>query len=74
MSKFIEPIIEESFYCLVAPDGSLQLSTLSPDLPMCMAFVKLLYQSGVGRSPHEFKIKGFTYEKVNVTVITGQKL
>ena len=74
MAKFIEPIIEEEFYCLTAPDGSLQVSSLAPDLPMCMGFVKLLHKSGIGMSWHELKRKGFTYEKVKLTVIAGGKI
>lgn len=68
MAKVIEPIIEEEFYCLTASDGSLQLGSLSPDLPTCMGFVKLLHKSGMGQSWHELKMKGFTYEKVKVTI------
>ena len=74
MTKFIEPIINEEFYCLAAPDGSLQLSSLAPDLPMCMGFVKLLHKSGMGMSWHELKLKGFTYEKVKVTVVSDGKI
>jgi len=70
MSKIIEPIIEEKFYCLTAPDGSAQLTTLAPDIPTCMGIVKLMYKSGMGQSPHELKMKGFTYEAVKLTVVT----
>ena len=74
MAKFIEPIIEEEFYCLTAADGSLQISSLAPDLPMCMGFVKLLHKSGMGMSWHELKMKGFTYEKVMLTVVADGKI
>ena len=65
----IEPIIEETFYCLVAPDGNLQLLSLAPELSISMAVIKLLHKSGMGMSWHEMKTKGFTYEKVKVTVV-----
>lgn len=65
----IEPIIEENFYCLIASDGSLQISTLAPDLPMCMGYVKLLHKSGIGKSWHELKMNGFTCKKVKVTIV-----
>lgn len=64
----IEPIIEEDFYCLVAPDGNLQVSTLAPDLIWCMGAVKMLHKSGFGMSWHELKMKGFTYQKVKLTI------
>lgn len=74
MAKFIEPIINEEFYVLCAPDGSMQVSSLAPDLPTCMGFVKLLHKSGMGQSWHELKMKGFTYEKVKLTVIADGKI
>lgn len=68
MKKNIDPIIEEEFYCLVAPDGSLQVSSLTPDYPMCLAFTKLLNESGMGMSLNELRKKGFTFQKVIVTI------
>ena len=66
--KKIDEIIEEEFTCLIAPDGSIQISTLAPDLPMCMGFVKLLHKAGIGHSLHQYGVKGFTFEKVKLTV------
>jgi hypothetical protein len=61
-------IKEEEFYALVAPDGNVQVSSLAPDIIMCMAFCKMLYKAGMSKSPHEMKTKGFTYQKVKLTI------
>lgn len=68
----IEPIINEEFYALVAPDGSVQTTTLAPDEAMCMAVVKMLHKAGMGQSWHQLKLAGFTYQKVILTIEEGE--
>jgi len=67
MAKF-RPIIDEEFYVWVAPDGEMQLALLAPDLPSCTAIAKLWYTSGLGKSPHQMKLDGFTIQKVKISV------
>lgn len=64
----IQPIINEDFYCLIAPDGVFQPSTLTADMPTCIAFIRLLHKTGMGESWHSLKMKGFKVEKVSVTI------
>ena len=74
MGKVIDQIIEEEFYCLTATDGSIQVSSLAPDLPMCMAMVKLMHSAGIGESLHKLKIDGFTFEKVILTITVPERI
>lgn len=62
------PIANEDFYCLVATDGTPQLTTLASDLAMSVAFTKLMHKAGMGESFHQLKMKGFTYQKVTLTL------
>jgi hypothetical protein len=64
----IQPINNQEFYALVAPDGNIQPSTLAEDEATCMGFLKLMHKAGMGMSWHELKIKGFTCQKVRVTI------
>ncbi len=68
VDKFIEPITNEEFYVWVAPDGSMQLSLLATEHTTCLAITKLFHENGIGQSAHEMREKGFTIEKVNVTI------
>lgn len=72
--KFIEPIINEEFHVWVAPDGTIQLTLLAPDLPTCMAVAKLWHKKGLGKSPHEMKMSGFTIQKVRVTIVPDKNI
>lgn len=69
MANFIEPIVDEKFCVWVAPDGTPQLSTLAADAVMCVAFTNLLHSQGIGLSPHEMKLKGFSMERVRLTIV-----
>lgn len=69
MEKDIQPIIEEEFYAMIAPDGHIQTATIGSSEAECMAIVKLFHKCGVGMSWHELKMKGFTYQKVKVTIV-----
>lgn len=72
--KFIEPIINEEFYVWVAPDGTMQLTLMATDLPTCLAIAKLWHKAGLGKSPHEMRMNGFTIEKVRVTIVPDNKI
>lgn len=64
----LEPIINEEFYALIAPDGSIQTMTLAPDLTHCLAVVALLRSAKLVQSERELKTKEFKYQKVKVTI------
>jgi len=64
----IEEIVEEEFYVWIAPDGAVQFATLAEDEPACWAIAKLLAKQGIGHSPHAMRQKGFSIEKVEVTI------
>lgn len=66
----MENIINDDFYCLVAPDGELQVTTLAPDFPMCVAMIKMLHKAKVSKSFHELCIIGkYKILPVKVTII-----
>ncbi len=67
-TKFIEPITAEEFYVWVAPDGTIQPQTLAPDFVMVIAMTKMLHKKGVAQSMFEMERKGFTIERVKVTI------
>lgn len=60
-----EPIYNEIFYVWCAPDGSMQLSLIGPDLATCLAVPKVLNGA---QSVKELKAKGFYIQKVNVSI------
>ncbi len=64
----IEELKDDEMYVLCAPDGSIQLTTLAPDFPTCLAMIKLLHKSGLSKSPHEMMISGYTVMPVKVTI------
>lgn len=66
----LDELKNEEMYCLVAPDGSAQLTTLAPDFPTCLGMVKLLHSKGLGQSYHELCVlKGFQVLPVKVTIL-----
>jgi len=67
MSKKINPI-NGKYYCLVAPDGNLQFSTLCSTVASCMGFIKLLHSRGVSESLDDLVASGYTIEEVDVTI------
>lgn len=67
----ISEINEEEMYCLVAPDGTLQVTTLAHELETCMGVIKLLHNSGMGKSLDVLLDTGFKIVKVEVTVKDG---
>lgn len=66
----IEELENEEMYCLFAPDGSWQPSTLSEDFPTCVAFIQLLHKAGMGRSFHQLcTVQGFKILPVKVSMV-----
>lgn len=61
-------INNEELYVWIAPDGEIQFASLAPDPIIVEAFSKLLHKKGIGLSPHQMKLKGFTIEKVKVNI------
>lgn len=64
----IEELQESEMYVLCAPDGSIQLTTLAPDFPSCVGFIKLLHKSGMGKSFHALMLEGFKVMPVKITI------
>lgn len=60
---------EQDMYVLVAPDGSWQGMTLSPDYETCMGIIRTLHKAKMCESYHEMvKIRGFEILPVKVTI------
>lgn len=55
-------------YVLTAPDGSIQLTTLSPDFPTCVTFCEMLADVGMSKPLVELFNAGFTIMPVMVTI------
>ena len=68
MAKKIIAMNNEEFYMLIAPDGEVQPAVMGETIPDCLGFIKLMHHSRIGQSWHELKMKGFTIEKVKVTI------
>lgn len=62
------PIKNEDFLAWVAPDGTVQYSTMAQDIVMLFAVTKLLSKAGIGKSKGEMERGGFTIERVKVTI------
>lgn len=65
----VEELKDEEMYCLCAPDGSLQISTLAPDFEMCVAFCQLLGEVGISEPLVKMFKKGFKIMPVKVTIL-----
>lgn len=67
-----ENLTNATYYCLFAPDGTWQPSTLADDYAMCLAFIKLLHKAKMGKSFFELTRAGFQVLPVSVTMnVTG---
>lgn len=65
---------EQHMCVLVAPDGSWQAMTLSPDYASCLAMIRMLHKAGMSQSYHDLvKINGFEIMPVKVTVIDKRR-
>jgi hypothetical protein len=64
---------EQDMCVLVAPDGSWQAMTLSPDYASCLAMIRMMHKAGMIQSYHDLvKMKGFEIIPVKVTVIDSR--
>ena len=70
-----EPVTNEPMYCLFAPDGNWQPSTLAPDFASCVAFMQMLHDAKLSASFHDLCIVGdFKILPVSVTAtVTGDE-
>lgn len=59
----------EQMYCLVAPDGTPQLSICGSDFAECAAYAKMMHKHGMSESLSKLMFKGFKILPVMVTVI-----
>ena len=64
----MENLVNEEMFVLVAPDGSPQTSTLSPDFAMCIAMVELLASKGIGQSVGKLFQQGYKILPVKVSI------
>jgi hypothetical protein len=65
----VDELKNEEMYVLVAPDGSIQLTTLAPDYAMCIGMAQLLAKSGIGQPVGEMFEQGFEVMPVKVTIL-----
>lgn len=65
----LDELKNEEMYCLVAPDGSAQISTLAPEFAMCLGMAELMASKGLGQPVAEMFSKGFTVLPVMVTIL-----
>lgn len=63
-----EELQNEEMYVMVAPDGSIQVTTLAPDFAMCTAMVHMLHKSGMSKSLQSMLQNGFKVMPVKVTI------
>jgi hypothetical protein len=62
-----EELIDEEMYALVAPDGFMQLSTMAPDFPMCVAMCEMMAKAGISLPLHEMLEQGFMILPIKIT-------
>lgn len=73
-SPKLDPIIQQTMYVLVAPDGSIQPTTLSPDEATCLGSLQLMHSAALGLSTEKLKAKGFYITPVKVTVVPAEAI
>ena len=61
-------VINKKMACLIAPDGTAQTPTLADDLVMCMAIIRLLAASGIGKEWPELIAAGYKILPVWVSI------
>lgn len=70
----MQELANDEMYCLVAPDGTPQLSTLAPDYALCIGFCAALSSVGMTKHPATLFEEGFVILPVKVTIIqTGNQ-
>lgn len=64
----------EEMVCLLAPDGTPQLSVAGGDMVECLSYHRLLHLYGISESLDDLLKKGFKIISVKVTVVqTGDE-
>lgn len=61
-------LLNEEMYCLVAPDGTPQPSTIAPDPQTLVGYNLLLESKGLGQNLGDMLNAGFEIKKVLVTI------
>lgn len=64
----MENIVDSKMCVLVAPDGSPQYMTLSPDYAFCVALINILWSRGLNDSLPELWNKGYEIIPVNTNI------
>ena len=65
----VDELKNEEMYVLVAPDGSIQLTTLAPDYAMCIAMGELLASKGISQSVASMFEQGYEVMPVKVSIL-----
>jgi len=65
----LDELQNEEMYCLVAPDGSAQITTLAPDFAMCIGMAELMASKGLGQPVAEMFNQGYSILPVKVTMV-----
>lgn len=64
----MQEIQNDEMCCLVAPDGTPQLSTLAPDFATCVGFCEAMAYYGLSKHPAELFELGFVVLPVKLTI------
>lgn len=65
----MQEINNEEMFCLVAPDGTAQLSTICPDYAGCVGWVNFLSLVGMSKGLDEMINEGFQILPVKLSII-----
>lgn len=65
--KFVEPINDE-MYGWVAPDGTVQMLLIAPDVAMLLGITKIASKSKLTESAKQMSSKGFTIHRLKVNI------
>lgn len=65
----LEELKDERMFCLVAPDGFPQVTTLSPDYATCIGMAQLMAKAGLGQSVEKMFKAGFEILPVDITMV-----
>lgn len=65
----LDELQNEEMYCLVAPDGSVQIMTLAPDFAICIGMAELMASKGLCKPVSEMFSKGYSILPVKVTIV-----
>lgn len=65
----LQELHEAEMYAFVAPDGSIQLNTVTDDFALTMAICHIMSIAKLGQSPQELFEQGYEVLPVKVTVV-----